>query len=841
MSRAIASALAILFVLTGALPVVAANDAAVPETAAADGAFAGEIVPGEVVVGWRNPGRGTRVARAQGLSVVADLGTAVQGNSATVLSTGGRSVKTVIAELSADPAVAYAEPNYLFSLPDFEFEGGIAAVDPGTNGEITGVAVSDPQTAGQYSLDQMRVRDAWRRTTGGSNLIAVLDTGVQGGHRDLKGRVAKGYDFVNNDTNASDDNGHGTWVAGIIAANANDGYGIAGISWTDRILPVKIMNASGTGSTADLAAGITWAANKGADVINMSVGGFPYSQAIQDAVDHAWSKGAVLIGAAGNNGRHENFYPASYDHVVSVSATQTEGEFSRWSSYGPKVDVSAPGSSVLTTNCTAGACQHPDWGSHTYISGTSFATPNVSGVAALIKARYPSYTPAQIVSRLQDTVDDFGYKGRDDRYGLGRVNAFRALGATVARPSIPSGDALEGNNSHASAKPIAINRTTYVSLYPAGDQDWFIVKVPRAGRLDVRVGGVVDTRDYPWNRSGIPIDPIVELYDRSGNLIKRVDRQWESGVELAQHAVGKKTVVIVRVLNFYANGNRARYAVTPRFVDNVAPIATIRAPAAGSTGVTQWVVPTATFNEQVKNVTTGTVRLRDMQTMKVVPASVAYDASRREVRLTPSRQLEGNRNYRFELTPNVTDSAGNPLPLTRAGFTTGSYAFSDIKGTTYGAEIQWLGVRKLVTSCGSAKFCPRSNVSRTATAVFLARSLALPPTTVDYFTDDNGRKQEDSINRVAHAGLMNGCAPRTFCLRDDVRRGEMAAIVAAAFELPPTSRDYFTDDEGRWYEDAINRVTQAGLMSGCGNGKFCRGGAVSRGEFAAILYRGLND
>ena len=118
----------------------------------------------------------------------------------------------------------------------------------------------------------------------------------------------------------------------------------------------------------------------------MSVGGFPYSQAIQDAVNHAWSKGAVLVAAAGNNGRLENFYPASFDHVVSVSATQVEDEFSNWSSYGPKVDVSAPGSSVLTTNCTASACQHPDWGSHTYISGTSFATPNVSGVVALIRA-----------------------------------------------------------------------------------------------------------------------------------------------------------------------------------------------------------------------------------------------------------------------------------------------------------------------------------------------------------------------------------------------------------------------------------------------------------------------
>ena len=148
---------------------------------------------------------------------------------------------------------------------------------------------------------------------------------------------------MNTDTNAADDNGHGTWVAGIIAANPNDGYGIAGISWRDKILPVKVMSGTGTGDTADLTAGIIWAADHGATVINMSVGGFPQSQYVQDAVNYAWSKGVVLVGAAGNNNREETFYPASFDNVVSVSATQINDEFSSWSSYGPKVDVSAPG------------------------------------------------------------------------------------------------------------------------------------------------------------------------------------------------------------------------------------------------------------------------------------------------------------------------------------------------------------------------------------------------------------------------------------------------------------------------------------------------------------------
>jgi type VII secretion-associated serine protease mycosin len=833
--RAISSALAVVLVIVAVTPVAAAG-----KSTQGDGALAGEIVPGEVVVGWRDPTRAPIVARTRGLDRVAELGSIGRTRSVSVLSARGRSVASVIQELRAEPAVAYAEPNYLFSLPENEI-GTAAEAAPAVQDIITGVAVSDAQTAGQYSLDRMRVRDAWKRSTGGSNLVAVLDTGVQADHRDLRNRVVKGYDFVNDDSSATDDNGHGTWVAGIIAANANDGYGIAGISWKDRILPVKIMSAGGTGSTADLAAGITYAANRGADIINMSVGGFPYSQVIQDAVNNAWNKGAVLVGAAGNNNRRETFYPASYDHVVSVSATQVEDEFSHWSSYGPKVDVSAPGSSVLTTNCTAAACMHEDWGSHTYISGTSFATPNVSGVVALLMARYPAKTPAQIVNRLFGTVDDLGYRGREDRYGLGRVNALRALGATVAQPSRRSGDALERNNTRGGAVRIAKGRTTEATIYPAGDVDWFSVRAPRAGRIDVRVWGVVDSRAYPWNRSGIPVDPIVELYDKDGLLIQRVDREWESGVELAQHLVDRATVVYVRVLNYYASGNRKPYTVKPTFVDTVRPVATIDLPVNGSTEVTQWVTPVATFNEAVQNVSTTTVRLRDLETKTITPASVSYDPTTRKVRLMPAVRLIGHHDYRVELASAITDRAGNSLAPTRTSFTTSSYAFRDIQGTPYAAEIQWIAVRHIIPGCGSERFCPTGRAKRVVTAVALDRALDPPPTDIDRFTDDDGMRHEAAINRVAQVGLMRPCGTALFCPGKFVRRIDMAVILVRAFGLPATSEDFFLDDEGRSHEDAVNRAAAAGLMTGCGATTFCPGAFVRRQELAAIVHRALAD
>jgi len=617
---------------------------------------AGEVVPGEVVVKWRDADRGPDTARARGLKVVAELGVPGKGMPA-LLSTEGRAVDAVLAELRADPAVQYAEPNYAVRLVE---EPSIAAV-----------GVNDPMTAGQYSLDRMRVRDAWSLETGGSGVIAVLDTGVQANHRDLAGRVLPGYDFVNNDSNAADDNGHGTWVAGIIAANANDGYGMAGITWSDKILPVKIMTREGTGDTADLTSAIVWAANQGATVINMSVGGFPASQYVQDAVNYAWSKGAVLIGAAGNNGVQETFYPASFTNVVSVSATQVDDEFAHWSSHGAKVDVSAPGASVQTTNCTVCTyADHHTWGDHTYISGTSFATPNVAGVVALIRARYPSYSPAQVVSRLISTVDDLGYPGHEIRYGRGRVNAYRAVGGSVSSLSHVSGDASEPNNSLAAARKIPFG-TRRPSLYPAGDVDVFYVDVPRAGRLDVRVGGVVDTRAYPWNRSSLPIDPIVELYSAAGTLLQRVDAQWESGTELASVQVGAAGRVSIRVLNFYPNGNRTAYSVTPAFVDNVTPKVASRTPSPGAARVSyDGASITATFDEPVSGVGAGTVLLKSASG-STVAATVTYASSARRAMLVPSAPLAAEATYSVSLTGGIKDAVGNALAATSWSFTTG--------------------------------------------------------------------------------------------------------------------------------------------------------------------------
>ena len=822
MPRTLSTLLALCVLMAMALPAAAAEDPDPPTTDAI-----GEVVPGEVVVKWRDARRGPEVANEHGLAVLAELGASGDGLP-SVVSTRGRAVNAVIAELRADPAIAYAEPNYVVQLAE---EGSIAAV-----------SVNDPKTAGQYSLDQMRVRDAWSLTKGGSGVVAVLDTGVQANHPDLSGRVLPGYDFVNNDSNAADDNGHGTWVAGIIASKPNDGYGIAGISWSDKILPVKIMSGSGTGDTSDLTSGIIWAANHGATVINMSVGGFPTSQYVQDAVNYAWNKGVVLVGAAGNNNRQESFFPASFANVVSVSATQSNDEFSNWSSYGPNVDVSAPGASVQTTNCTVCTyAGHNTWGDHTYISGTSFATPNVAGVIALIRARYPSYTPAQVVSRLISTVDDRGYPGFDIRYGAGRVNAFRAVGGSVASPVTSPGDAREPNNSLIATPAIPLGSATRPTLYPAGDVDVFTVDAPRGGRLEVRVTGVVDNRAYPWNGSPLPIDPIVELYNTSGTLLRRVDAEWESGTELATVTVGGPTRILVRVLNYYANGSRTAYSVTPTFVDDVAPRVIGRSPAAGAVNVGRHLTATVRFDEPVTGVSSTSVQLRDTVTGGVVPATVTYDGSRNEVRASVASKLAAERVYRLELTSAISDTTGHALVATSWTFTTGISGFSDSIGSPFEYDIAWLAETGITAGCGATTFCPRSPVTREQMASFLVRALPMPVTAADYFTDDENSAHEADINRLAASAITGGCGAATFCPRSPVTREQMASFLARALHLPATAADYFTDDENSAHEADINRLAASGITGGCGGTSFCPRVAVTREQMAAFLHRALGD
>jgi thermitase len=303
--------------------------------------------------------------------------------------------------------------------------------------EMDGVATAftisnDPLFTGnkQWYLPKIEAPSAWTTTTGGTVTIAVLDTGVLATHPDISGQVLPGRDFVNNDNDATDDNGHGTAVAGVSSALTGNGTGMASVAPATQVLPVKVLNASGSGSYAGISNGITWAADNGASVINLSLGGGTSSTTLQNAVNYAWGKGVVLVAAAGNSGSRSKSYPAACDNVVAVSATNSSDGRPSWSNYGDWIQVSAPGVDIVTLTLSGYASTN----------GTSFSSPVASGVVALMRAANPALSNAEVVDLLLKNSDDIGAKGYDVYYGHGRVNARRAVAAAAATVPPPVAD-----------------------------------------------------------------------------------------------------------------------------------------------------------------------------------------------------------------------------------------------------------------------------------------------------------------------------------------------------------------------------------------------------------------
>jgi subtilisin family serine protease len=282
----------------------------------------------------------------------------------------------------------------------------------------------------QYSAGITDCETAWNTYTGSPSItVAVIDTGVNGQHEDLgAGKVTAGFNFVDGvDITAgmnSDDYGHGTHVSGIIGAVGNNGKGVAGVSWNTAIMPVKVLDATGSGVTSAITAGIIWAVDNGANVINMSLGGTGYSQAMADAVDYALTNGVVVVCAMGNDGSFVKEFPASYSGVIAVGSTNGRDQLSGFSTRGSLISVAAPGENIYSLSNLAND-------GYLFMSGTSMAAPFVSGVASLLLANNPSLTPAEVRSIIEDSAQDLGSPGFDPQFGYGRVNVNAALNLTA--------------------------------------------------------------------------------------------------------------------------------------------------------------------------------------------------------------------------------------------------------------------------------------------------------------------------------------------------------------------------------------------------------------------------
>ncbi|GAQ17889.1 thermophilic serine proteinase precursor [Oceanobacillus picturae] len=298
-------------------------------------------------------------------------------------------VEIVVKTLSKNSNVEYAEPNYVLK----------ATWNPND---------TYFSTSYQYGLFNTSANQGWDYARGSSSQeVAVLDTGVDYNHPDLDGKTNRGYDFVDRDYTPFDANGHGTHVAGIAAAETNNGTGIAGMAPNTKILAVRVLDASGNGSLANIANGIRYAADNGAEVINLSLGCACNTQTLESAVNYAWNNGSVVVAAAGNDGTSQQFQPASYANAIAVGAVDRNNNKASFSNYGTWVDVSAPGVDIAST--------YPG-NSYTYMSGTSMASPYVAGQAALLTGQGKSN--AQVRAAIQNTADSVNGTGYYVRYGM---------------------------------------------------------------------------------------------------------------------------------------------------------------------------------------------------------------------------------------------------------------------------------------------------------------------------------------------------------------------------------------------------------------------------------------
>jgi len=336
-----------------------------------------------------------------------------------------------------NPDVAHVSLDYKISL---------AAVPKPTDSHFSkqyslfneGQEIGFPGPRGTNRAD-IKALEAWEETKGDSAVvIAVIDTGIDFDHEDLMGKtVSRGYDFVNDDNDAVDDHGHGTFVSGLVAANTNNGIGIAAVSWNSMILPLKAVAADGSGYVSSLVDAIRYAADNGADVISMSLG-FSMGPgdsvpSLEDALVYAKSKGLVCVASAGNEGQGV-LYPAAYDdYCIAVAATDYNDTRPTWSNFGPEVDVAAPGARIIGP-VPAWLFDENDYDfipePYGYGTGTSASAAIVAGFVALIKSLKPWMGPDDIMDVVRYSADDVNaaeYPGKDEFLGYGRIDMAKAL------------------------------------------------------------------------------------------------------------------------------------------------------------------------------------------------------------------------------------------------------------------------------------------------------------------------------------------------------------------------------------------------------------------------------
>jgi len=382
-----------------------------------------EIVPGKIVVKFKNNKVRLQDGSIKGLNMIQSAEKVDNQGIVEINIKKDADLFETMEVLNNHPDIEYAEPLYVYRA--FGEKAGQAVTVAEAVYELDDTYYTKKW---QWGLQAISVDNIWERVPleqRSGITIAVVDTGVDIDHPDLSENIVDGYDFVGNDSNADDDNGHGTHVAGIAAAIPNNGTGIAGVAGGARIMPVKVLNENGEGNSLDIYLGIVYAVNHGADVINLSLGSIYPSLLIEEAVEYAFQNDVVVVAATGNHASNVTF-PAAFKGVIGVGAVDyydgNKFKLADFSNTGDEVDLTAPGVDIMSTVPYELDIFDGNQDGYELKNGTSMAAPFVTGMAALLRAESDLRSYEQIQQILEETAVDVGDEGKDSLYGAGVVN-----------------------------------------------------------------------------------------------------------------------------------------------------------------------------------------------------------------------------------------------------------------------------------------------------------------------------------------------------------------------------------------------------------------------------------
>jgi thermitase len=431
------------------------------------------IIPGEVVIVTKIGYLTNALNLPMGASI-AQATPQLDSLHAAVMRVPIGQERNYVQKLQNTPGIQFAEPNYVISTE---------AIIP-----------NDPFWSRQYGPAHLQAPDAWSITTGSSKVtLAIIDSGIDNGHPEFAGRILPGYDFVDGDDLPQDACGHGTHVTGIAAATGNNRTGIAGMDWNVRIMPIRVLDGSCSGSTAGVAEALVWAVEHGARLINMSLGTSAPSTLLENGTYYAYTHGAAIFAAAGNSGSSPVVYPAAYPWVMAVGATDQSDQRASYSNTGAALDLMSPGSNIFSTTPYGDFYYHDVFQvtqQYGTLNGTSMASAFAAGSAALLASLPRFDTPDKIYQALTSTARDLDIPGRDNNTGYGLIQVYKALNFTSSivptptpLPPMTSYDILDSRSCGNLVKFNWQDATTGSQLPVFGNDGYATLSLPFAFKL----------------------------------------------------------------------------------------------------------------------------------------------------------------------------------------------------------------------------------------------------------------------------------------------------------------------------------------------------------------------